>query len=98
MPPDEEKFIEELRPYYHSMRKLNDGRWIGVHRLLYHWTLHIDISPWGYEDRYCYPNLEDAQKALEVWDGTGDPPSGWVRHPKTARRRDLKTGREWIAE
>lgn len=80
---------------YVALRVLPDGRICGVHRLLYHWTLHVDIHEDGYEDRYCYATRELAVAALETWDGQGDP-VGWHRHPRTHRRRDVLTGAEWI--
>jgi hypothetical protein len=81
---------------YKEIRVLPDGRILGVHRLMYHWTLHIDIHETGYEDRYCFQTEEWALEALRTWDGTGDPGLMWHRHVNTGRRRDVVTGREWI--
>lgn len=88
LPPD-------IAGNYASLRQLPDGRICGVLRLLFHWTLHVDIHVGGYEDRYCYPTQAAAEAAMNAWDGTGDP-AGWHRHPSTGRRRDLATGAEWI--
>jgi hypothetical protein len=82
--------------YYAMLKELPDGRICGVQRLLFHWTLHVDIDDIGYADRYCYQTEEGALRALIQWDGEGDP-EGWHRHPKSGRRRDLATGKEWIA-
>lgn len=91
--------VSELSPsirlLYVSMRELPDGRVCGVLRLLYHWTLHVDVHAYGYEDRYCFETREGAEKAMREWDGMGDPGTGWHRHPKSGRRRDPRTGREW---
>jgi hypothetical protein len=81
----------EITKYYTAMRTLSDGRICGVHRLLYHWTMHIDISEWGYEDRYCFATEAMAIEAMEAWDGNGDPVN-WHRHPASGRRRDTVTG------
>jgi hypothetical protein len=81
---------------YHQVKIMPDGRLCGIHRLLFHWTLHVDIGEFGYTDRYCYDTLARARAALDQWDGIGDP-DGWHRHQNTGRRRDLATGREWIA-
>lgn len=44
------------------------------------------LDPWGgYHDRWCYEPGK-ACKALDQWDGTGEP-SSWHRHPTTGRRR-----------
>ncbi|MNV12860.1 hypothetical protein D3C71_1034810 [compost metagenome] len=87
---------DEYRAAYDRFRQLPDGRWIGSHRLLMHWTIHVDLHEYGYEDRYCFATKALADAAFDNWDGTGDP-EGWHRHPKTGRRRDLATGKEWIA-
>jgi hypothetical protein len=87
-----------IRQVYEATRQLPDGRWIGVHRLLYHFTLHVDICPvtGNYEDRYCYETLSGCHDAMLTWTGKDDP-IGWHRHVGSGRRRDVKTGREWIA-
>lgn len=85
----------EIAEGYAALRQLPDGRWLGVYRLLFHWTLHVDIDPTGYRDRYCYTYKHDAILAMQEWDGTGEP-QHWHRHPKSGRRRD-KAGNEWVA-
>lgn len=80
---------------YIDLKQLPDGRYIGTLRLLFHWTMHVDIDDVGYADRYCFSTYELAKAAFDVWSGEGDP-DGWHRHPKTGRRRDLATGKEWI--
>lgn len=87
--------FDGIREHYPDFRQLPDGRFIGVMRLLFHWTMHVDIHPVGYEDRYCFETYELAKAAFDDWDGTGDP-EGWHRHPMTGRRRDLKAGTEWF--
>jgi len=87
---------KDVRDEYTYMKVLPDGRICGVHRLMFHWTMHVDIGEIGWEDKYCFPNQMSATKALEDWDGTGDP-EGWHRHLQTGRRRNLQTGEEWIA-
>lgn len=92
--------IDDIPPnvltHYDAIRDLPDGRTIGVTRLLFHYTMQIDIDSFGYADRYCFATKELAMKAFEEWSGVGDP-EGWHRHPSTGRRRDLVTGKEWIA-
>lgn len=88
--------LDDVLKEYLATRQLPDGRWIGVHRLLYHYSFHIDIDECGYADSYCYMELGDALEALETWSGEGDPLPRWHRHPKTGRRRNLVTGEEWI--
>jgi len=85
-----------IRKSYVILRTLPDGRLGGVLRLMFHWTLHVDIDHNGYADRYCFKHLPDAISALMNWDGTGDPGDRWHRHFGTGRRRNLETGEEWI--
>jgi len=87
---------DAVKKYYVALKKLEDGRFCGVHRLLYHWTLHIGIDEIGYEDRYCYPELDQALIGLAGYTGEGDPPGSWNRHPVSGRRRNIQTGEEWI--
>lgn len=88
--------VDLFGTHYEQIKELPDGRLIGINRLLFHWTMHVDIHPWGYEDRYCYQTLAGAIEAMEQWDGSGDP-VGWHRHPGTGRRRpDGDASREYI--
>ena len=80
-----------------------DGRWVGLRRLLFHWTMHIgkigDVT--GYDDRYCLANFDLALESFNDWivrDFEGDP-INWHRHPKSGRRRtDADSEQEYIAD
>jgi hypothetical protein len=80
-PPDEHGFV--------ARRVLPDGRVLGVFPLIYThklvWTRFVGDC--GYEDGWCYPTMVEAVIALCGWDGEGDPPDGWIRHPTSGRRR-----------
>ncbi len=80
---------------YIFTKALPDGQIIGVCRLLFHWTLHVGISDVGYDDRYCYQSPLDAVSDAQAWDGSGDPPGRWHKHPSTGRRRNPDTGLTW---
>jgi hypothetical protein len=56
----------------------------GLHRLMYHWTVHVGMDAVGHADRYCYANPILAVNAMAEWDGQGDP-RYWHKHPKTGR-------------
>src|SRR5262245_24839389 len=94
----EEELPEDVTKMYIGIRRLPDGRIIGVHRLLYHWTMHVDIDEIGYADKDCYQTQEQALLAMLTWDGIGEPGYGWHRHLKTGRRRpDGDPTKEYIA-
>lgn len=86
----------EIIAEFSAMKRLTDGRIIGIRPLLFHWTMCVDIDLSGYRTRYCYATEALARDAMTRWDGTGDP-INWHRHPDSGRRRDIATGREWIA-
>lgn len=48
----------------------------------------------GFADHWCYNSLGSVQdsraaavRALQAWDGTGEP-AGWMKHPASGRYRD----------
>lgn len=90
-----EDIPEEIAAGYAHIRALPDGRLIGVFKLLFHWSMHVNIDWSGYEHRYCFDTYDLAKAAFDDWNGEGDP-EGWHKHVGTGRRRDLRTGREWI--
>jgi hypothetical protein len=70
-------------------REVGDGRGIWVYPMIY--TFSLAIGPLGspcYDNYWCYRDLLSVMKAYSEWDVTEEPePQGWVRHPKTGRRR-----------
>lgn len=84
---------QDIRDAYTYMRVLPDGSICGVHRLLFHWTVHIGIDWVGYSDRYCFGTEDMARSSLDAWDGNNDMPGNWHKHPVTGRCRNIKTGR-----
>ena len=85
---------EVVESYLAPPRRLPDGCWIGMMRLLAHWTLHVDIHATGYEERYCYHDFPQLMRNFMRWDGLGDP-THWTRHPETGRRWDPSTNERW---
>ena len=79
-------------------RRLDDRRYVAVAPRLFTWALlwgHVD-NRHGFVEHWCYPSLFAAVAAAACWDGTGDP-VGWVRHPRTGRRRrDGDESREYV--
>jgi hypothetical protein len=83
---DFEKFLTN-ECHYMMVKRLPDGRYSAVAPLIA--TYAIVIGDWGneqgYNDRWCYHDLNPAIRAFNAWDGTGEP-TGWHRHPKSGRR------------
>jgi hypothetical protein len=83
---------------YQSPRPIGHSRYACIMPLLY--TAAIIVGRIGdacYEDRWCYHSREDAERALDAWDGRGEP-AGWHRHPTTGRRRtDGDSLREYVS-
>ena len=72
-----------------AFRKLADGRGVWIYPMLY--TFKLCIGRLGtpcFDDGWCYADLDSAVAAFALWDPELEPePSGWVRHPRTGRRR-----------
>tara|TARA_R110000868_G_scaffold217359_3_gene467438 strand:+ start:1819 stop:2088 length:270 start_codon:yes stop_codon:yes gene_type:complete len=56
-----------------------NGVFYAICRFIFTTGLVVGIDEIGYESRYCYLNHVDAVKALEEWDGIGDPPGNWIK-------------------
>lgn len=61
----------------------------GLQSFVFTWGLLVNLRFDGmfyrYDARYCYPLFGDARAALRDWDGTGDPPEGWVKEKVSER-------------
>jgi hypothetical protein len=71
-----------------ACRDLGDGFYLCVRQLLFHYTMILgEIGDTvGYLDRWCYNTLEQATGALNAeWDGSGDAPGEWHKHPNSGR-------------
>jgi len=64
---------------YTSLRKLTDGRLIGLLQFNFTWGLVVGLNEAGYDFRYCYEHLQDAARDVEIWSGTGDPAGPWIK-------------------
>jgi len=72
---------------YTKVRQLPDGRWIGLHQMLYTFGLFVDLGRTGYHVHYCYEIYADALEAVMGWDGVGDPPGPWIKVKSTSEDR-----------
>jgi hypothetical protein len=89
-PLDQAKYLTTMIGMgYYSIKPIRDNEyWTGLMNLMF--TTAIMVGKMGDEisiyDRWCYHSREDAQKALDNWNGIGEP-DGWHRHPQSGRRR-----------
>lgn len=79
------------RPGSYLCRALDDGYEITVYpmtlgRARVCYGQQDDVA--GFITAYCYDDPGTAVLAGIEWDGKGDPPDGWTRHPDTGRRRN----------
>ena len=58
---------------------LPTGEIAGLHQMLYTCGLVVGLNDFGWRTRFCYESKEEAQKALDAWDGRGDPPGPWIK-------------------
>lgn len=68
---------------YICVGQLPNGQYCGYHRLMFHWTLLVNIDWAGYEYQYCYHDFHAGLRAMATWDGFGEP-EGWNKrrgHP-----------------
>jgi hypothetical protein len=75
--------IETLKRYlerqgYYKVRRLPDGRWLGVQKMLYTAGLFI-MTVEAPITRFCYEHPAEAEQAFDEWDGNGDPPGAWIK-------------------
>lgn len=90
------EFPSQFYKDYTAIKWVPEIGWCGVHRLMFHWTMHYGIDPNGNNNgRYCYQTEFQAQYSLALWDGTSDPEGEWHKHPPSGRRRDPETGEIW---
>jgi len=89
---DQEAFREFLVSNgYATVIFTPNGRWVGILRLLYHWTMHSGVvgDRTGHDRRYCYRTYEMALSALAEWtlrEFEGEP-EGWHKDPFSGRIR-----------
>ena len=80
-----ERYFREECAYSH-VKKLADGAWLGVSRMLFTTALMVGVDRLGYKRRYCYEHTHEAVAALEAWDGTDDPPGPWLVEKPSGRQ------------
>jgi hypothetical protein len=72
--------VEEIEAleYVHP-KLLASGEWAALRQMFFTVGLFVGLDQTGYRTRFCYPNMAHAVLALDLWDGTGDPPGPWIK-------------------
>ncbi len=66
---------------YTHLRKIPGRGIVGLKRFMFTTGLVYNLTEDWYDGRYCYRNHADALKALENWNGEGDPDDeDWIKH------------------
>ena len=63
--------------YFHISFKPN-GRLTALYRFLFTTAIITDFDETGYFSRWCYHTQGEAKKALDEWNGAGEP-DNWHR-------------------
>lgn len=64
---------------YLDIREIPGKGLCALKPFMFTWGLMVGLNRIGYDYRYCYQNLADALRALQKWDGEGDPPGPWIK-------------------
>lgn len=97
MIPTAEQFEEAGAGVYCFLKVFPNGECAWLARMIFTWAILYGWRDHGHLDRWCYESLTEAKGALDDWNGEpGTEPEGWHRHPRSGRRRDVVTGREWV--
>ena len=65
---------------YYNLREVPGRGICGLHRFIFTVGLIYGLDKYGYKGRWCYAGNLEARKALEEWDGVGDPPGAWIKY------------------
>lgn len=71
--------------YFH-IRILKTGEIAGIHKMMFTTGLFVGLDEIGYRTRFCYRDQEEAEQAIETWDGIGDPPGMWIKEKGRVER------------
>lgn len=80
-----EKLLALGKGVYSEVRLLDRGPFAGnyAHLARMAFTVGVMVSSatdaTGWLTRWCYPSYVEAKRALDAWDGDGDPPGAWIK-------------------
>jgi hypothetical protein len=86
MTPDlaTEAALNDPENLYLCWRRLEDGTYVALGRLMYTTALYIGVNATGAERRYCFTTLGNALGEYHDLQRGTDEPMGWIaRRPET---------------
>lgn len=97
-PADAAKLLDttsQMLAGYHLLGVVNN-QVCAIGRLLYHWTIYVDLDPFGYRRRYCYTaDLVPVVDAFFSWNDGELEPKGWSKDVQARIYQDPETGKRW---
>lgn len=72
-----QEFFERMG--YRYVRQMKNGKWIGLNKQIYTTRLVVGLDITGYDYGYCYALYDDAVKAIQQYEGEGDPIGPWIK-------------------
>lgn len=72
---DENFFLDQG---YLRVRKLEDGSFIGLGKLIFTTAVYVDLNSSGYDRRYCFKEPTKALEEFEKMRTLEDEPTGFV--------------------
>ena len=63
---------------YTGAKRLTDGTYVGIKRMITTLAICVNIDSMGYERRYCYTNVTDCLDAYQKLEARSSIPQGWV--------------------
>lgn len=65
---------------YYEIREVPGRGICGLRKFIFTTGLVVGMTKDLYYGRYCYSNESDASKALNEWNGEGDPDGPWIKY------------------
>jgi hypothetical protein len=85
---ENDEFIEYLKSlHYSGIREIN-GSICCLAPFMFTVGLITKVNHTGYFARFCFENPLDAMKAIQLWDGRGDPPGPWLKQKTPVERHN----------
>lgn len=68
----------ECENHYERCKKLADGSYATLLKLMYTTAICLDVTDTGYDTRFCFENREKALEEFAKLKSCDDVPEGWL--------------------